>query len=109
MRKLEEHTLSHRHWAIDEMGRPRASNAVRDFAEMFANAVTVHSPSCYDWVARTGMHSIFILLSQLAPKVDLASRFSITKCTANFYEIRFRFQAVRCDTNDTTNRYEAVL
>jgi hypothetical protein len=55
------------------------------------------------------MHSIFILLSQLAPKVDLASRFSTTRCTANIYDIHFRFQAVRCDTNDTTNRYEAVL
>ena len=51
------------------MGRPRASNAVRDFAALFAKTVTTHSSSRYDWVARTGTHSIFILLSQLAPKV----------------------------------------
>jgi hypothetical protein len=51
------------------MGRPRASNAVRDFAALFAHTVTAQSTSRYDWVARTGMHSIYVLLSQLAPKV----------------------------------------
>ena len=54
------------------MGRPRASSAVREFAALFANVVTAHSSYRYDWVARTGRHSIFVLLSQLAPKVRIA-------------------------------------
>jgi hypothetical protein len=51
------------------MGRPRASNAVRDFAALFAKSVTVPSSARYDWVARTGETSIFVLLSRLSPKV----------------------------------------
>jgi hypothetical protein len=51
------------------MGRPRASNAVRDIAALFAKSVTVPSSARYDWVARTGETSIFVLLSRLSPKV----------------------------------------
>ncbi len=51
------------------MGRPRASDAHRDFAAMFASAVTVPSTRQYDWIARIGMHGVFTLLLKLAPKV----------------------------------------
>jgi hypothetical protein len=51
------------------MGRPRASSDVREFAAMFANTVTAYSPSRYDWVARTGRHSLFVLMTRLASKV----------------------------------------
>ena len=51
------------------MGRPRASNTIRDFAATFATTVTVPSTCQYDWMARTGKHGVFTLLSQLAPKV----------------------------------------
>ena len=51
------------------MGRPRASNTIRDFAATFANTVTVTSTCQYDWIARTGKHGVFTLLSKLAPKV----------------------------------------
>ncbi len=37
-----------------------------DFAAMFAATVTVPSTCQYDWIARTGKHSIFSLLSKLA-------------------------------------------
>ncbi len=51
------------------MGRPRASNTTRDFAATFANTVSVTSTCQYDWIARTGKHGLFTLLSKLAPKV----------------------------------------
>ncbi len=51
------------------MGRPKASNTVRDFALSFANVVTVPSSHHYDVVSRIGKHSIFSLLCTLAPKV----------------------------------------
>ena len=81
------------------MGRPRASNAVRDFAALFAKSVTVPSSARYDWVARTGETSIFVLLSRLSPKV--LSTFSM-------FEIRFlisdRTQIVRSSGNERNNR-----
>ncbi len=55
---------------LGSMGRPRASNHVRGFAEVLANIVTKPSVASYDLVARTGRHSIFSLLSMLAPKVN---------------------------------------
>ncbi len=51
------------------MGRPKACSSIRDFAALFASSVTVGSSLRYDWVARTGKHTIFVLLSRLAPKV----------------------------------------
>jgi hypothetical protein len=54
------------------MGRPKASDEVCDFVALFANTVTVYSSSRFDWVARTGRHSVFVLLSRIAPKVLIA-------------------------------------
>ncbi len=51
------------------MGRPRASDTIRDFAATFAAKVTTPSASQYDWIARTGQYSMFSLLTKLAPKV----------------------------------------
>ena len=56
------------------MGRPKASDTVCDFASLFAKTVTVPSKSQYDWVARTGRHSIFSLMTVVAQKVSLASQ-----------------------------------
>ncbi len=51
------------------MGRPKASERIRDFAATFANTVTANSTRPYDWVARTGEFSMFTLLMRLAPNV----------------------------------------
>ena len=51
------------------MGRPKASDISRNVASLFANIVTVPSNIPNDWVARTGDHSIFNVLSHLIPKV----------------------------------------
>ena len=59
---------------LSAMGRPRANVTNREFAAAFANSVTVRSTYRYDWVARIGEHSVYALLSQLAPKV-YAGRF----------------------------------
>jgi hypothetical protein len=53
----------------NEMGRPRASDTIRDFAAMFTATVSVPSNCQYDWIARTGKHGVFSLLMKLAPKV----------------------------------------
>ncbi len=51
------------------MGRPKASERIREFAATFANTVTAISTRPYDWVARTGEFSVFTLLMRLAPNV----------------------------------------
>ena len=52
------------------MGRPKPSDAVREFCSDFARTVTVRSQFRYDWVARIGKHSIYSALSLAARKVD---------------------------------------
>ncbi len=52
-----------------QMGRPKASDISRNVASLFASIVTVPSNIPNDWVARTGDHSIFNVLSHLIPKV----------------------------------------
>ena len=50
--------------------------AARDFVALFANTVTVPSKGKYDWVARTGRHSVFSILTIIAPKVSKKPDFS---------------------------------
>ncbi len=51
------------------MGRPKASDNIRELAAAFANVVTIATVRRYDWVARLGKHSIYTLLGAVAPKV----------------------------------------
>ena len=51
------------------MGRPKASDRIRDFATEFARLVTVPSCDGNTWVARKGRYSIYALLARLAPTV----------------------------------------
>jgi hypothetical protein len=51
------------------MVRPRPSTDACDFINLLVYTVTEYSQSKYDWVARSGKHSVFTLLSRLAPKV----------------------------------------
>ena len=66
------------------MGRPKASDVSRTVASLFANVVTVPSNVPNDWVARTGDHSIFNVLSHLIPKV-----MSSNICFSNFPRLCF--------------------
>ena len=42
-----------------------------EFVADFANAVTIHSPHQYDWVARRGRFSIYNLIDELDTTVSL--------------------------------------
>ena len=46
------------------------SSSSFEFSVAFATLVTAHSSYQYDWVARRGRHSIFALVSFLAPAVS---------------------------------------
>ena len=59
------------------MVRPKASDTIRDFASALANTVSTASGSERDWIARTGRHSMFSLLTKLAPKVCIRSRYVV--------------------------------
>ncbi len=56
------------------MVRPKASDTIRNFASALANTVSTASGIERDWIARTGRHSMFSLLTKLAPKVCIRSR-----------------------------------
>ena len=65
------------------MGRPNASDTVCDFASLFAKTVTVLLKCQYNWVAHTGRHSIYSLMTVVAEKVSfvVASQIlSLTSC-----------------------------
>ncbi len=51
-----------------DMGRPKASNDVREFAVDVAQAATVVSKHCYDIIARSGHCSLFALLTRISPQ-----------------------------------------
>jgi 3-deoxy-D-arabino-heptulosonate 7-phosphate (DAHP) synthase class II len=51
------------------MVRLGPSADVCEFVTLFVDAVTAHSESRYDWVARSGKHSVFTLLSRIASQV----------------------------------------
>ena len=52
------------------MGRPKPCETTREFVAALARTVTIQSSAPCSWVARTGQHSIFALLSRVAPKVS---------------------------------------
>ena len=66
------------------MGRPTASDVSRTVASLFANVVTVPSNIPNDWVARTGDHSIFNVLSHLIPKVNV--QFIVFMCDSSMFD-----------------------
>ena len=43
---------------------------ILDFAATLTTTVTASSTCQYDWIARTGKHGVYTLLSKLAPKVQ---------------------------------------
>ncbi len=85
------------------MGRPKASQSIRDFAITFANVVTISSSSPCDWVAKNGCYSIYQLLAVLAPRACRAfNRNGISEPELNkalegqggFRRVRVRIRAI---------------
>jgi hypothetical protein len=69
------------------MGRPKPSDAVREFSATFARIVTISSQNRYDWVARIGKYSIYSLLSFVVPKV-------LGYCERDFKILLYKFPLI---------------
>ena len=108
------------------MGRPRASQQIRDFAALFADVVTANSSCPYDWVARTGDYSIFSLLARLAtnvwelirdncwnahsyPKTDIFYRHSVFLITFDFCQATRNYTAIKSNRYSYSPQREFIL